>query len=181
VKVVIGTERIRRSGHVRSGRLDARSSSSEARDVQLGCRIRLRDVETMLKPLGIEKDQPFAPDARQRAILEEAATLGDAMGRTMLFDGHERISGANAFPGTHWDWVTLVSPHQETDTYSQLDERLHYTYGAIYTSPSSGRARRARLDLRPGLQGQGWRSPGRRQVLPTARASERTRLQRSGR
>jgi hypothetical protein len=92
----------------------------------------------MLKPLGIEKDQPFEPDARQRAILEEAAALGDAMGRTMLFDGHLRISGANAFPGTHWDWVTLVSPHQETDAYSQLDERLHYTYGAIYTSPFIG-------------------------------------------
>jgi len=92
----------------------------------------------MLKPLGIEKDKPFAPDARQRAILEEAAVLGDAMGRTMLFDGHLRISGANAFPGTHWDWVTLVSPTQEAESYSQLDERLHYTYGAIYTSPFIG-------------------------------------------
>jgi hypothetical protein len=92
----------------------------------------------MLKPLGIEKDQAFSPDARQRAILEEAATLGDAMGRTMLFDGHQRISGANAFPGTHWDWVTLVSPTQEADSYSQLDERLHYTYGAIYTSAFIG-------------------------------------------
>ena len=48
----------------------------------------------MLKPLGIEKGQRFEPDARQRAILEEAATLGGAMGRTMLFDGHQRISGA---------------------------------------------------------------------------------------
>jgi hypothetical protein len=92
----------------------------------------------MLKPLGIEKDKPFAPDPRQRAILEEAAVLGDAVGRTMLFDGHERISGANAFPGTHWDWVTLVSASQEAATYSQLDERLHYTYGAIYTSPFIG-------------------------------------------
>jgi hypothetical protein len=97
-----------------------------------------RFLMAMLKPLGIEKDRPFAPDARQRAILEEAAVLGDAMGRTMLFDGHQRIAGANAFPGTHWDWVTLVSPKQESDHYSQLDERLHYTYGAIYTSPFIG-------------------------------------------
>jgi hypothetical protein len=56
----------------------------------------------------------------------------------MLFDGHLRIGGANAFPGTHWDWVTLVSPKQEAESYSQLDERLHYTYGAIYTSPFIG-------------------------------------------
>jgi hypothetical protein len=100
--------------------------------------VRDRFFMAMLKPLGIQKDKPFAPDARQRAILEEAAILGDAMGRTMLFDGHQRISGANAFPGTHWDWVTLVSPTQESETYSQLDERLHYTYGAIYTSPFIG-------------------------------------------
>jgi len=92
----------------------------------------------MLKPLGIEHGRPFEPDARQRAILEDAAILGDAMGRTMLFDGHERISGANAFEDTAWHWVVLVAPNQESETYSQLDERLHYTYGAIYTSPFIG-------------------------------------------
>ena len=41
----------------------------------------------MLKPLGIEKGKPFQPDARQRAILEDAARIGDAMGRVMLFHG----------------------------------------------------------------------------------------------
>ena len=35
----------------------------------------------MLKPLGIEKGKQFKPDARQRAILEDAARMGDAMGR----------------------------------------------------------------------------------------------------
>lgn len=39
----------------------------------------------MLKPLGIEKGKEFKPDARQRAILEEAAKMGDAIGRVMLF------------------------------------------------------------------------------------------------
>jgi hypothetical protein len=92
----------------------------------------------MIKPLGIEKGKPFQPDARQRAILEDAARIGDAMARTMLFDAEQRISGANAFSGTNWNWVVLVRPDQETDTYSQLDERLHYTYGAIYTSPFIG-------------------------------------------
>lgn len=92
----------------------------------------------MLKPLGIEKGKAFAPDARQRAILEEAAKTGDAMARTMLYDAEKRLAGASAFPGTHWNWVVLVSPTQETDNYSQLDERLHYTYGAIYTSPGIG-------------------------------------------
>jgi hypothetical protein len=92
----------------------------------------------MLKPLGIEKDKPFNPDARQRAILEDAARIGDAMGRTMLFDSEQRFSGATAMAGTNWNWVLLVNPKQETASYSQLDERLHYTYGAIYTSPGIG-------------------------------------------
>jgi hypothetical protein len=92
----------------------------------------------MLKPLGIEKGKPFKPDERQRAILEDAARTGDAMGRVMLFDGPERFTGVEAFADTNWHWVILVKPTQETESYSQLDERLHYTYGAIYTSPGIG-------------------------------------------
>jgi hypothetical protein len=92
----------------------------------------------MLKPLGIEKGKPFQPDARQRKILEEAASIGDAMGRVMLFEGEQRIAKANAFGGTKWNWVVLNSANGESENYSQLDERLHYTYGAIYTSPFIG-------------------------------------------
>jgi hypothetical protein len=92
----------------------------------------------MLKPLGIEKGKEFKPDARQRGILEEAARIGDAMGRVMFFDGPERFGNTHAFPGVNWHWVFLVNPVQQTDTYGQVDERLHYTYGAAYTSPGLG-------------------------------------------
>ena len=53
----------------------------------------------MLKPLGIEKGKEFKPDARQRAILEEAARIGDAMGRVMLFEGPDDSANAEPFPG----------------------------------------------------------------------------------
>jgi hypothetical protein len=98
----------------------------------------------MLKPLGIEKGKAFKPDARQRAILEEAARMGDAMGRVMLFEGPDRFSevgeglGREPFPGSKWHWVFQVNPVQQTDAYGQIDERLHYTYGAIYTTPALG-------------------------------------------
>lgn len=52
----------------------------------------------MLKPLGIEKGKPFKPDARQRGILDDAARIGDAMGRVMLFDGPERSAIPMRFP-----------------------------------------------------------------------------------
>jgi hypothetical protein len=61
------------------------------------------------------------------------------MARTILFDAEHRFSNATAFPGTHWNWVVIMDYDQETDTYSQLDERLHYFYGAIYMSPAIGR------------------------------------------
>ena len=93
----------------------------------------------MLKPLGIEKGKEFKPDARQRAILEDAAKVGHLMARTLLFNAEHRFSGATAFPGTKWVWVVLLDHDQETDNYSQLDERLHYFYGAIYMSPAIGR------------------------------------------
>ena len=70
--------------------------------------------------------------------LEDAAVLGDAMARNVMFEGTKREVISKPFPGTHWDWVFLVNPSQETETYSQLDERLQYTYGAIYLSPALG-------------------------------------------
>ena len=92
----------------------------------------------MLRKLGIEKGQPFNPDDRQRAILEDAAVLGDAMARNVMYEGAQRETGVTAFPGTKWDWVFYVTPSQEKEHYSQLDERLMYTYGAIYLSPALG-------------------------------------------
>ena len=92
----------------------------------------------MLKPLGIEKGKPFQPDARQKAILEEAIKLGDAMARNMMFGGGKYIGGATCFAGTKWDWLFMVKPNQESENYSQLDERILYTYAAIYLSPGLG-------------------------------------------
>ena len=87
----------------------------------------------------IEKGKEFKPDARQRAILEDAAKVGHLMSRTLLFHAEQRISNSTAFPGTNWVWVVLVNHDQEAANYSQLDERLHYFYGAIYMSPAIGR------------------------------------------
>jgi hypothetical protein len=42
-----------------------------------------------------------------------------------------RLSNASSYPGTHWEWVLTLNPDQETDNYSQLDERTDYTFEAI--------------------------------------------------
>jgi hypothetical protein len=64
--------------------------------------------------------------------------LADAMARNVMYEGSQRESGVTAFAGTQWDWVFYVKPRREAENYSQLDERLQYTYGAIYLSPALG-------------------------------------------
>jgi hypothetical protein len=50
------------------------------------------DPETrgLLASIGIRKDAPFAPDARMQAILAEAAAVGNATARAILFSPRDR-------------------------------------------------------------------------------------------
>jgi hypothetical protein len=82
----------------------------------------------MLKPLGIEKGKPFAPDDRQKRILEEGARLGHDMAQNISFAS--RLAGSPAYK----NWVNVFvlntdqKTQQESEYYSQLDERLNYLY-----------------------------------------------------
>ncbi|MBD9448126.1 DUF1214 domain-containing protein [Rhizobium sp. RHZ01] len=82
----------------------------------------------MLKPLGIEKGKPFAPDERQKRILEEGARLGHAMSQNLSFES--RLSASPAYK--HWVNVIIVTTkegsQQESEYYSELDERVNYLY-----------------------------------------------------
>jgi hypothetical protein len=54
--------------------------------------------------IGIEKGKPFAPDARMKKILTEAAAVGDATARTLLF--RSRIPEAFYYPNSTWrQWL----------------------------------------------------------------------------
>lgn len=83
----------------------------------------------MLKPLGLEKGKPFAPDARQKKILTEAAAVGFRMAQVISLE--PRVPDLIAYPGTHWEQVVTMNPNQESEYYSQLDERLDYFFEAI--------------------------------------------------
>ncbi len=91
-----------------------------------------RMIMAMLKPLGIEHGKPFQPDARQRAILEQGAEIGELMAQAISFSN--RDEGALYRPDTRWRYVITLDPSQEAGTYSQLDERAHYFYEAVSTS-----------------------------------------------
>ncbi|NES79545.1 MULTISPECIES: DUF1214 domain-containing protein [Okeania] len=91
----------------------------------------------MLKPLGIEKvgldgTVTFAPDERQKAILEQGALVGEAMAR--VNDFQKRSEAAHYADGVHWEFALILDPSQGTEYYDQLDERAAWFYEAVTAS-----------------------------------------------
>jgi len=85
----------------------------------------------MLKPLGIEKGQPFNPTERQKEILLKGAALGELMARNI------QITPRYTKPwwdGTYWYKSYDFSVPQETETRVELDERTTWFYEAVYSS-----------------------------------------------
>jgi hypothetical protein len=100
-----------------------------------------RLILAQLRFLGIEKDKPFAPDARQKALLEEAAVVGEAMAKANTSD--KRVEPP-FWPGTHWKHALVVSVDQHMPVYDQLDERAAWFYEAVVVS-------KAMLTQTPGI------------------------------
>ncbi len=63
-----------------------------------------------LAALGIRKGEPFAPDARMQAIFEEAAAIGDATARSIVFA--PRNVDAFVYDDRQWKWVFLGGSHE---------------------------------------------------------------------
>lgn len=84
-----------------------------------------------LRFLGIEKGKPFAPNAEQKAILEKAAVLGQAMAKA---NNYAKRFEPPFWKGTHWKHALTVSTNQSTDKWDQFDERASWFYEAFSVS-----------------------------------------------
>lgn len=89
-----------------------------------------------LAAIGIVKGQPFAPDDRMHAILEQAATIAAAMARTITYS--PRDPGAelygnwmNAFVGGSYEFLS--------DGARLLDARTQFHYLATVITPAMAR------------------------------------------
>ena len=91
-----------------------------------------RFMVASLKFLGIEKGKPFKPDERQRALLEEASLVGEAMAQANSFES--RFPGVRYRDDASWEYVIFLDPSQRDGEHEQLDERAAYTYEAVTTS-----------------------------------------------
>jgi hypothetical protein len=90
----------------------------------------------LLSAIGIEKDTPFEPNPRMKAILERAAKDGRDQMLVSAFASArpDRI----AWPGRKWEWVGLTpgSGNFETPTGLDLQARDRWFVQAIVASPA---------------------------------------------
>ena len=91
-----------------------------------------RMMHDMLRPLGIEKGKAFAPDARQKKILEESVVIGEIMAKNIDFSKTGRLAQSEYGPeGNRWEIATASTPEQNRDYGMDLDGRAAWFYEAV--------------------------------------------------
>jgi hypothetical protein len=95
------------------------------------------DPETrgLLAAIGIRKDRPFAPDERMRRILAEAAAVGNATARALVFQ--TRDPNAFYYPGSAWQMAWIGNDYRfAPGGVLDLDARALFFYVGIGITPA---------------------------------------------
>jgi hypothetical protein len=99
------------------------------------------DPETvgLFATIGIKKGQPFAPDARMKAILTEAVAVGNATARSIVFDSRDQRT--KFYPDRQWYTIFVGGRYDFTlDGERMLDARVLFHYYATLITPSMAAA-----------------------------------------
>lgn len=90
----------------------------------------------LLAAIGIEKGKPFAPDARMKRILTEAATVGNATARAIVF--RSRLKDAQLYPNSAWSTPFIGGSHEflSQPGVRNLDARTFFFYYATGITPA---------------------------------------------
>jgi hypothetical protein len=93
------------------------------------------EVRGLLASIGIEKGKPFAPDARMKRILADAAAVGNATARTIAFK--TRDSDAYLYPDSKWK-AGFIGANAEFSPGGVLDPdaRSYFFYIATGVTPA---------------------------------------------
>jgi hypothetical protein len=84
--------------------------------------------------VGVEKGKPFAPDARMKAILTEAAAVGDATVRAITF--RSRIPEAFYYPNSTWRQWLGGYQFQSQPGVRYLDAAAFFYFDATGVTPA---------------------------------------------
>ena len=95
-----------------------------------------RFFAAMLKPLGIEPGRPFRPDARQAALLAEAAFVGEATAKASSW--FKRFPGIRYRDDVHWEYFIPpgYATQQDTADGTRFEERTTFFYEVMGASNS---------------------------------------------
>jgi hypothetical protein len=89
----------------------------------------------IMAELGIESGERFEPDARMARILEQAATVGNAMAVNISFNS--RYAGAKVWPDREYSFVFLGgTPSFDTGVRHMIDPRVNFAHQAFSTAQS---------------------------------------------
>jgi hypothetical protein len=86
------------------------------------------EVLGLLQQIGIEKGKPFNPDARMKKILTEAAAVGHAYSRTILYKNRNKYE---AYPNSGWEIGFPGASHEfDRDGIRMIDQRIRFHFFA---------------------------------------------------
>jgi hypothetical protein len=96
------------------------------------------DPETrgLLASIGIQKGKPFAPDARMHGILAEAAAVGDATARAIVFGTRDR--DAYYYPDSAWKMLWIGGYDFSPGGVLNFDARTFLFFCGQGVSPAMG-------------------------------------------
>jgi len=90
----------------------------------------------MAAELGIVKGQPFAPDAKARAMLDQAARAATRIAHVTAYSGEPLLkNGGLWYPGEHWINVFPGNSTFTSHTFDYLDARTSFFTYAYSASP----------------------------------------------
>jgi hypothetical protein len=93
------------------------------------------DTLGLFAAIGIEKGKPFAPDARMKKILMDAAAVGDATARTLTYK--TRLKEAYFYPNSAWLTPFIGSSYKfEENGAVNLDAKAMFFFYATGITPA---------------------------------------------
>jgi hypothetical protein len=93
-----------------------------------------------LAAIGIEKGKPFAPDARMKKILNDAAAVGNATARAIVFKSRQKDT--YLYPNSAWFTCFIGGSYEFLSQLGvrDLDARVHFIYYATGVTPAMARS-----------------------------------------
>ena len=85
--------------------------------------------------IGVKKGKPFAPDARMKKLLDDAAAIGNASARAITF--RPRTRALYFYPDRQWYSAFAGGSHEFMNNGELvLDDRTQFHYAALAITPS---------------------------------------------